>query len=119
MSRQLFGMLAIMGLVFAGCSDDTENGELCGGKTCSSSERCCGPPACGFCVDKYSKIGCPSSCGDAGGTDGAVDGSSGQKCGGTTCGAGSFCCGPPACGFCAPDNSGVYCPSTCPDASPG
>lgn len=37
----------------------------------------------------------------------------GSKCGATTCGAGQFCCGPPACGICAPDGSGIFCGFTC------
>jgi hypothetical protein len=113
-------MILTAGLLLVGCSDDT-NGATCGGKTCTSSERCCGPPSCGSCVPKDSKISCPSSCPDAA-TDLKTtpgDGPKGQPCGSTTCGSGSFCCGPQACGFCAPDNSGVYCPPTCPDASPG
>jgi len=44
-------------------------------------------------------------------------GSSGDSpnglCGGKTCGADEFCCGPPQCGFCANKMSGVNCPATC------
>ena len=106
-------LLALPLSVGAGCNDDPQ-GETCGGKSCKTSERCCGPASCGFCVDKHSRISCPSTCADV--TVG--DGPKGTPCGGTTCGEGQFCCGPLACGFCAPNGSGVACPQTCPDASP-
>jgi hypothetical protein len=37
----------------------------------------------------------------------------GGPCGGHTCQSGTSCCGPPECGFCIPNTSGVQCPSTC------
>lgn len=36
-----------------------------------------------------------------------------QECGGRICAPGQFCCGPAACGYCAPEISSVYCPKTC------
>jgi hypothetical protein len=96
-------------LLAALTSCNGEGGGLCSGSTCKQNERCCGPPECGFCVDKYSRVACPSQCpGD--------DGGSSTLCGGKTCGKGYACCGPPQCGFCVPENSGAYCPSEC--ASP-
>jgi hypothetical protein len=46
----------------------------------------------------------------------AVD--AGGPCGGQTCQGATSCCGPPECGFCIPNASGVQCPSTCNTRSP-
>jgi hypothetical protein len=40
---------------------------------------------------------------------------SGVKCGTATCGPAQFCCGPPACGLCAPKGSGIFCGFSCDD----
>ena len=47
--------------------------------------------------------------GTHGGGSSASDGSVGARCGASVCGAGSFCCGPRECGFCAPNGSGPFC----------
>ena len=49
------------------------------------------------------------------GQEGLRDGRS-SLCGGVVCAAGSVCCGPAQCGSCVPENSGAYCPPSCPDA---
>jgi hypothetical protein len=36
---------------------------VCGGKTCSDDEFCCGPPECGVCRNKLTGPACPSTCG--------------------------------------------------------
>ena len=48
--------------------------------------------------------------GGAGGS-GAPD--AGTLCGGKTCKSNEFCCGPPACGFCANILTGPNCTTTC------
>jgi hypothetical protein len=55
----------------------------------------------------------------ASGGSSAGDSSVGARCGESVCGAGSFCCGPQACGFCAPNNSGPFCGFECADAGTG
>jgi hypothetical protein len=55
----------------------------------------------------------------ASGGSSASDGSVGARCGASVCGAGSFCCGPQACGFCAPNGSGPFCGFECSDAGTG
>lgn len=42
----------------------------------------------------------------------------GGSCGGQACQTGTSCCGPPECGFCIPNGSGVQCASTCDAGSP-
>ena len=49
--------------------------------------------------------GCGHTCPDAGQAPGS--------CGGAQCGPGTSCCGPPECGRCVPDTSGVFCPEYC------
>ncbi len=47
------------------------------------------------------------------GVDKPNEAGTGSKCGAATCGAGQFCCGPVACGLCAPNGSGIFCGFTC------
>jgi hypothetical protein len=64
--------------------------------------------------------GTSGSGGSSGGTGGA-GGSTGTSdlCGGSVCGEGLACCGPPECGRCVNALSGQYCPSTCTAAACG
>ena len=47
------------------------------------------------------------------GTGGAGAGSDGGLCNGQICAADQFCCGPPACGYCARILQGPNCATTC------
>jgi hypothetical protein len=97
------------------CNDDDPSGEACGDTVCGEEERCCGPPECGFCVPKDSRIACPTTCDKQDGGTSKLDSTVGVKCGRSTCGEGFICCGPPECGQCVPENSGAHCPDKCDD----
>jgi hypothetical protein len=51
--------------------------------------------------------------GTAGSGGGAGAGSDGGLCNGQICAADQFCCGPPACGYCARILQGPNCATTC------
>jgi len=118
MSAKQIPRLAIaLGLLAAaGCNDDGSGGpsETCGGIICKADERCCGPPACGFCVPQSARIACVERCpADAGPRP---DLGPGGPCGDTVCEPGYRCCGPVACGFCIPEAAtGINCHTVCPD----
>jgi hypothetical protein len=44
----------------------------------------------------------------------AADGAGPTLCGGKVCKEDQFCCGPPACGYCASKMAGPACPTKCP-----
>jgi hypothetical protein len=44
----------------------------------------------------------------------AADGAGSTLCGGKVCKEDQFCCGPPACGYCASKMAGPACPTKCP-----
>jgi len=65
---------------------------------------CAAPPGPN-CVGS-GPCGCgPYTCADAGSVAGS--------CGGVQCGPGTSCCGPPECGRCVADTSGIFCPDYC------
>jgi hypothetical protein len=95
-------LLIIFALIVSGCSDDNTTADS------------------GVAKDGATKDGATRDLSrqDAS-RDGAAKDIAGDQsglCGGQVCSAGFACCGPPACGFCTPENSGVYCPPSCPDA---
>jgi hypothetical protein len=79
---------------------------VCGVNMCAVGLQCChgcdGSMTCaGACTGNV----CP--------TDAATDTGLPIPCGGRTCGADEFCCGPPSCGTCTNLLSGAHCPALC------
>jgi hypothetical protein len=103
-------------LLAGGCNDDDGGpaSETCGGTTCKADQRCCGPPACGFCVPRDSRIACAERCPVDAGPRPELG--PGEPCGDGSCDPGYRCCGPVACGFCIPEAAtGISCHTVCPD----
>jgi hypothetical protein len=71
-----------------------------GGGLCCRGAFTCSTDGTWQVVD--AKCTCPAPALDAGG-----------PCGGHTCETGTTCCGPPECGFCISDRSGIACAATC------
>lgn len=97
---------------------------------CPSSEPSAGSPC--SAVGAYCSYGGGFCCGGAytcatGGTWQVLEAKcacyapatdAGGPCGGHTCQPDTSCCGPPECGFCILNTSGVQCPTTCDTGSP-